>query len=230
MIETFLAASYIHVCGRRDPNINQCILDNVNNMKDKLCMGIPELSVPAFEPVIIDKLVVADTPNTKFYLKNVVINGLCDFDVKSLQSDLKKNHFKVDLILNHIIINATYDIDARIVIPINQKGDAFVKTDDVRAIANMDLTITSKNGKRYVYMSQMKINLDLKTYDIQLNVDERERSELSRIVGIFIGSNQKDIIAVVKPLLEEVISKRILLIANEIVKHFTYEELFPDRT
>lgn len=89
--------------------------------------------------------------------------------------------------------------------------------------------MVTKNDKRYVFVSKMKINLDIKGYDIHF-ANETELSQLREIVRNFVGDNQQEIIKNFKPALEETISKRIISVSNDMVKHFTYDELFPDRT
>lgn len=88
---------------------------------------------------------------------------------------------------------------------------------------------TNKGDKKYLYLSQIKINLDIKNYDSKYDLNERELGQLNQIINNFIGNNKKEIIETLKPVLEEIVSKRILLLSNNIVKHFTYDELFPDR-
>lgn len=93
----------------------------------------------------------------------------------------------------------------------------------------MDMKVINKNGKSYAYMSQMKINLDIKGYNAQYDLNQRNLGELGRAIGSFVGTNQQAIIAAVKGPLEQMISKRILMLSNEIVKNFTFDELFPER-
>lgn len=76
----------------------------------------------------------------------------------------------------------------------------------------------------------MMLDLDIKGYNATYNVNETEFGQLTEIINNFIGNNQQEVIKTFKPALEEVVSKRILFVANNIVKHFTYDELFPDRT
>lgn len=79
-------------------------------------------------------------------------------------------------------------------------------------------------------MSKIKLNLNIKGYDAKYDLNGTEYSQLAEIINNFIGSNQEEVIKSFKPALEEAISKRVILLSNDIVKHFTYEELFPDRT
>jgi len=78
-------------------------------------------------------------------------------------------------------------------------------------------------------MSKMKINVDIKGYDAEYGLNNTELSRLNEVISNFIGNNQEEIINILKPVLEETISQRIILISNDMIKHFTYEELFPDR-
>ncbi|XP_012537978.1 uncharacterized protein LOC105837606 [Monomorium pharaonis] len=221
--------SYIHVCGRRDPELDQCILQNIDNIKDKICEGIPELDVQPSNPFVLGVLPISDTHNSKIIIKDAVVSGLCDFTIKYAHVDLSKLHFDVDLLFRRIQMNGTYAIDIRVLVPIVHGGPVYITTDNVEAKVNMDMRIVTKNSKRYVYMSKMKINLDIKGYDAEYGLENSELSRLNQIISNFIGNNQKEVIDVFKPAIEEVVVKRILSLSNNIVKHFTFEELFPDR-
>ncbi|XP_029677517.1 uncharacterized protein LOC115244200 [Formica exsecta] len=222
--------SYINVCGRRDPNLNQCIINNVNDLKSKICEGIPELDVPPNNPLVIDELVISDTTNTKLYMRDTKVGGLCDFTIKFFNFDLNTLHFDANISFGLIQMNATYDFDVRILVPIAHKGQVYITTDKVDAQVDIDLKVITKAAKRYMYLSKIKLNVDIHGYDAKYDLNEREFGQLTEIINNFIGNNQEEVIKSFKPVLEEIISKRILLVSNDIVKHFTYEELFPDRT
>ncbi|KAL6255416.1 hypothetical protein P5V15_013751 [Pogonomyrmex californicus] len=210
---------YINVCGRRDPNLDQCIIDNINNLKGKLCDGLPELNIPSVKIYTLDKLVISDTSNTKIYIKNAQVTGLCDFDINYLHTDVEKLHFDFNLLFKWIQINATYDFDIRLLVPFAYKGMVYITT-------GMQII----NVKKYVYVSKLKLNIDLKKYNAEYDFnDNTQLSQFREIIRNFVGNNQEEIIKTLKPILEETISKRIILISNDIVKEFTYEELFPDR-
>ncbi|XP_071645750.1 protein takeout-like [Temnothorax longispinosus] len=221
--------SYIHVCGRRDPNLDQCIFNNVENLKDKICEGMPDLNIPSNNPLILDELVIFDSPDNKLYIKDTKMTGLCDFVVNYLHLDIDKLHFDVDLLFKQIQINGTYNLNVRLLVPITNTAQVYITTDNVGAKVSADMKMVTKGNQRYMFFSKMTINLDIKGYNIDFS-HERELGQLREIIRNFVGDNQQEIIRVIKPALEESITKRILLVANNIVKLFTYEELFPDRT
>ncbi|XP_011879795.1 PREDICTED: uncharacterized protein LOC105568599 [Vollenhovia emeryi] len=221
--------SFIHVCGRRDPNLDQCILDNVENLKDKICEGIPELDIPSNNPVILDDIVISDSSNSKINLRDVKAMGLCDFEVKYFKLDLDNLHFDAEIFFKRIQLNGTYDFDIRLLIPIVQKGPVYITSDNINAKANLDMNVVTKDSKRYVYMSKIKLNLDIKGYDVDYGINSEELNRLNQIISNFIGNNQEEVIKTLKPAIEEAVVKRILTLSNDIVKHFTFEELFPDK-
>lgn len=123
-----LTASYIHICGRRDPNIKQCILNNINNLKSKICEGIPELDIPSNDPLVLHTLVISDTPNTKLYMRDVKVSGLCSFTINSFHADLEKLHYNAKISFERIIMNGTYDFDVHVLVPIANKGNVYITT------------------------------------------------------------------------------------------------------
>lgn len=124
----FFTASYIHVCGRKDPNIDQCILNNVNNLKSKFCKGLPELELDSIEPLRLDKLSLSDTPESKMYIENTEITGLCDYKTGPFHFDPEKNHFDIEVTFRQIRINTTYTIELHILVPIHASGALYTTT------------------------------------------------------------------------------------------------------
>lgn len=75
-VSTFLAASYIKICNRNDPNINVCITNSIEQLRHKLTTGIPELKVPGIEPLAIKRVhLLRDPQNAKldFLLSNLQV-------------------------------------------------------------------------------------------------------------------------------------------------------------
>lgn len=46
--------------GFEEPNYDQCVSNSINNIKKKICTGMPELNIPPNELIIIDKLIIYD--------------------------------------------------------------------------------------------------------------------------------------------------------------------------
>lgn len=113
-------ASYIHICNSKESNYNQCIVNSINNVKDKVCAGFPEFNIPQNEPLTFDKIVIFDANNIKLYLKDAKLYGFCDYVVNSVHTD--RLHFDINILFRKLYINATYDFDVRLLIPVANKG------------------------------------------------------------------------------------------------------------
>ncbi|XP_032681479.1 juvenile hormone-binding protein-like [Odontomachus brunneus] len=222
--------SYIHVCGRRNPNIDECILKNVENLKSKICEGIPELSVKPIEPMHIKRIEVFNADNSKLFLNDMYITGLCNYDIKFFHMNFEKLHFDVDLEFKRINISTIYDLNANIIVNIAMKGPIHITTDNVSAKAGIDLNVTNKDGKEHVYVSNMNLDLDIKGYEVDLSsFSDTQLNQMRKIGETFAIQSRQEIIKVIKPIIEKIVIKHILNFSNEIVKNFTFDELFPDR-
>ncbi|XP_018049406.1 PREDICTED: uncharacterized protein LOC108687893 [Atta colombica] len=221
--------SYIHICGRRNPNLDKCIIDSIDNLKDFICKGIPELNTPPLVPFFMKHITISDTDNAKLYLKDAEIIGLCDFTINSFHIDIDKLHFNMDLLFKHVRLNGTYDFDIRVLLPFVHKGPIYLTVDDVGAKGEVDMKLVTKNDKKYVYLSKINLKLDFKKLNYILDMNEKQSTQLNEIISNFFGSNEEEFISKIKPSIEKEVSKQILIRANNIVKEFTFDELLPDR-
>jgi len=61
----FLSASQIQPCNRTDPHLHQCVQKNIEILKPALKKGVPELFVPALDPLIIPPTCVNEADQVK---------------------------------------------------------------------------------------------------------------------------------------------------------------------
>lgn len=98
------------------------------------------------------------------------------------------------------------------------------------AKVSVDMKVATKGDKRYLYLSRMKTDLDLKGYEATFDVSNHHGQQFREVFAHFLGTNQQEIIRTLKPLIEQVVSKQVIGLSNSLLTHFTYEEIFPDRT
>ncbi|KYQ52581.1 hypothetical protein ALC60_08297, partial [Trachymyrmex zeteki] len=193
--------SYIHVCGRNDPNYNQCVVDNINNIKNKICTGMPELNVVPMEPINIDEIVIYNTDNLKLSIKESKTSGFCDFVINSSKIFPDKFHFDIDFVFKHLDMDARYDVDMRILVPLTNKG--------------------------LIHISTVKTIFNIKTFKYKFDDSEKDLVQLHEALTNIVTENEKDIISKVKPVIEEAISKLIITVFNKVVRN-RFEQLFPN--
>jgi len=220
--------SYIHVCGRKDPNYDQCITDNINNLRSKICTsGVPEFNIPPIEPIIIDKIVIYDLYNLKLFLRNTKISNFCDFVINSIHTDLNRLHYDFDVTFKHLDVYTMYGFDIRLLVPLTHKGLAGITSDNLGGKISLDLKVVTKNGKKHIYASKVNTNLDVKSFNYKFDDSEKDLVQLHEILNSTIKSNEKDIVDRIKSAMEETFSKMVILISNNITRS-GYEQLFPE--
>ncbi|XP_076683088.1 putative beta-carotene-binding protein [Andrena cerasifolii] len=220
--------SYIQVCGARNPKLNECILSSVAALGDKLLKGIPELDIPSSDPLTIDKVVLIDTPNFKATGTDIKLYWLGKYQVKMLHVDLEKHEFDMELFLDQVKLEAMYDVSAKILVPIKGSGPIKINAKDVTVKVKATYKLVDRGGKKYAYFSSVKTQLSLKKYTVDFEANNLDKT-LQEAVTQALGHSHEEIMEAVRPNLEKAIAERCLTFANNIFKHFTYDELFPDR-
>lgn len=138
---TIFAAPYIHICGIKNPNLDDCIIKSVDGLSKKLASGISELNVPPTDPMVIGDMTLIDSENFKAIGSDVRLSGLLTYHINSMHLDLEKRQVDIDLNLAEAKIDGNYNISAKILIPINGRGP---------------LTFTTSKLKNYTYVSSYR--------------------------------------------------------------------------
>lgn len=220
--------SYIPVCGMKNPKLDECIENSVIALREKLRQGIPELDIPPAEPLKIDQMKLMDQPNFKAIASDIKLVGLLTYKINHLHFDMEKQQIDIDVNFDNIKLDALYDVNAKIIVPIVGKGPITLSTDNVGAKVILHYKFVEHGGKRYSYFSSMTLDLDVKDYDVEFRADNFDKT-LQDAIRQAMGDSHQEILAATKPNLEKGISEIVLSMANKICKHFAFDELFPDR-
>lgn len=76
------------MCKRTDADVAKCVRTAIEKLRPKLKTGIPELNVPAIEPLNIPEIVISrgNTPSgVRASLNDVNVFGIGDFQINSLK-------------------------------------------------------------------------------------------------------------------------------------------------
>lgn len=220
--------SYMHVCGKRNPNLDQCIINSVNDLAGTLRKGVPELNIPSSEPFTMDKVKLADMPNFKAYGTNIKIYGLPSYHINSVHMDLEKQRIDVDLNFGEVKLVADYNVTARILVPIVGGGPITLTSSDVGAKVRLNYELVERKGKQYMYFSSMTTKLDIKDFKAKFQSQNFDHT-IQEAINQALGSSHKEIIETTRPNIENAISEKCLELANKLCQRFTYDQLFPDR-
>ncbi|XP_034239346.1 circadian clock-controlled protein-like [Thrips palmi] len=226
--------SYIKVCKRNNPNLNDCIRDSIENLRPQLKAGIPELDVPAMEPLHLREINVTPVQNSrlprfKALGHNVDARGVSDFKIHKIETDLATNTFRASIEIPAIRFTGEYEVNVNVLaLPIKTRGPMTGNTTDVYGEATMVGRIEERNGQRFIKFDKLDLDVALSNYQIYLGNLFGNDPVLSESVNQAINANNKDFVKVIKPIIEATASKMLLEVANRITENFTYDQLFPE--
>lgn len=220
--------SYFKVCGAKNPHLDDCVIESVASLKEQLRDGIPELDIPPADPLVIGKIVLVDMPNFHAVGRNVQLRGLSNFHISHLHVDLEKHQIDLEVQFPECNMDALYNITAKILVPIVGTGPIRLSSKNVIAKVHMVFKLVEHDGKRYIYFPLMTTRLELNDYKFDFEAENFDKTLQDAMKQAF-GSSREEILEAMKPNVEKAISQMCLNMSNKICKHFTYDELFPDR-
>lgn len=218
--------SYIHVCGRKNPDLEKCIIESLTTFRDKLKVGIPEYDVPSAEPMKLGHIQLLDSPSLKATADNVDIHGITNFKANSVSVDFDKMVVQFEVFFEKLMFEANYDIVVRILIPVNGRGFIRIDGRDMTAKVTLNYILAERKGKQYMYFPSVATKLKITDFASTL---DNANSTVMTAVSQALGGSHEEILQTFTPALERVVSEKILLYGNAIVRHFPFDELFPDR-
>ena len=116
---------YIHVCQADDRDLTNCIIRSVNELRPKLKEGIPELDVPALEPLALDEIKLRRGPTTAQIDANLTdlrVWGAPSFEILELKPNVPKSKFSFRVRVPYLHFEGTYDLDMRVLL-VHYKGN-----------------------------------------------------------------------------------------------------------
>ncbi|KAK4883426.1 hypothetical protein RN001_006745 [Aquatica leii] len=206
----------------------------LQHLKPYLKVGIPELNIPALEPLRINGTISLDlgTGDTKILtnFSDLALHGASTFKIDKLWANIEENVFRYNVSLPVFIVNGTYEIDTKLLfLNVIGKGGISINLEKY----NFECSMT---GKKIQIQNDEYLKFDKLNCDIQF---EKATVWLENLFGgnKLIGNAVNDVIndnfdiffAEMKPKIIAVISDIFLDVANKITLRFTYADLFPKK-
>lgn len=82
------SAEYLHVCHKEDPKLTECMKESIETLRPYLARGIPELDIPAIEPINLGDLIVAESvpgQGISITAKDIKAYGPSNYRLKKLK-------------------------------------------------------------------------------------------------------------------------------------------------
>lgn len=145
--------------------------------------------------------------------------------------DLPKLHFEVDIDLPHLYVDGAYQIDGRVLLlPITGSGPMRGNfTDCTGDVVFQGEVVKGADGMDHLTFKEFTLKIKVGRGNLNLeNLFGGERV-LGDVVNNAINSNFDAFVNEILPLLEKALAEAFLEIGNNIVRPFTYQQLFPEK-
>nr|XP_033333423.1 protein takeout-like isoform X2 [Megalopta genalis] len=224
--------SYIKPCKKNDPNINACVTKAIDQLRDRLAAGIPELEAPAIEPLNLKEIRLLRGPigaRLDVNLTDLKVSGPSTFKVHNLKVDVENLRFTFKVSFERLVFQGKYQIDARILLlRLAGAGDLSGTFDDYDSDVVLQARKLLRDGDTYLTFERMKIKINIGKADLHLSNLFREDSILSTASNELLNQNNALLLDEIRPVLETSLAELFTDVANKVTKSFTLKELFPE--
>ncbi|XP_055610023.1 protein takeout-like [Uranotaenia lowii] len=222
---------YLHVCHREDPKLIDCMKQSIETLRPYLARGIPELDIPAIEPINIGDLIVAESvpgQGVSITAKDIKAYGPSNFRLKKLNVIDYGKIYSFELELPQLYVEGRYVVDGRIILfPV--KGAGKFTGNFTQGIGNVRIKGDRKviNGKNHLSLAKLDIKIKVGDGKIKLeNLFGGDRA-LGEIINETINKNFAVVSHELIPLIEKALGRIFKRTGNKILERFPEEVLFP---
>ncbi|XP_069682373.1 protein takeout-like [Periplaneta americana] len=203
---------YILPCNRSDPNINHCIRRGFNHLRPYIAKGIPELSVPAMEPLVIHRLAMENgngAVRVRAAFNNMTIHGASNYTISWIKSDVSRYRIDMGLSLPRIEATGKYEVSGNILLfPVRSKGEFWAAFYDIAAVGKiLGKEITLEDGKRYMRTDKLLVDFNLGKSRFRIKDYLNDGNVLGDAMNQFLNQNADEIIKEMKPAASQTIAR-----------------------
>ncbi|RZF35694.1 hypothetical protein LSTR_LSTR010015 [Laodelphax striatellus] len=223
--------SYIHICNKDDPLVDECIWGSIESLKPYLKRGIPELGIPSCEPLYIPEIVINQgkgAVSIQSTYTDIQVYGPSNFTLKAVRVDMDKDQIGLKIHIPKLRMTSTYTIRGRILmLPIHGTGPSDGNYTDIEASALIQGAKFEKGGKTYFSVTDIFVDFIIGHASVYMGDLFNGDKELSDSMNLFLNDNWRNVAKEVKPILEETMGEMFKTFANKIFHKFPLDELLP---
>ncbi|XP_037036851.1 protein takeout-like [Bradysia coprophila] len=218
-IVAFEKPVYVMPCSRSDPEINACIKNSFNHLKPYLRDGLPELKVPALEPLNIEQMAMendAGAVRVKALFSNIIVKGSSNYTVKEVRSDVKKLRIDMRLTVPRVESRGKYEVFGNVLLlPVRSNGEFWAEFSDITAIAKVYGKEVQRNGVSYMDIDKLNIDFTMKGARFKVKDNLNSQNVLGEAINQFLNTNANELVQEMRPAASQSIGKLFKNILNQ---------------
>ncbi|XP_060843533.1 protein takeout-like [Rhopalosiphum padi] len=225
--------SYFKPCKRDDPNINECLMKLMENIRPYISKGIPEMHILPLDPMMIPSVTLnqnsAGSVNFVALFTDLKGYGGKNFQIHKIKASIKNQSLEIDLNLPLFRIESRYEVNGQIlVLPIKGNGKFVGNFTNAHAKIKFELKfVEKKNHKNFIEIKKNKISLELGGAKLHFSNLFNGNKELGDQTNRFINENWTDLMQETRPLIEDTVAAIVLGIFKPVFETFSMDDLFP---
>jgi len=196
---------WLLVCSRESPNQENCFKRMFESTFPYLAKGIPEIGVPHFEPLHIEKVSVsrgAGNLNLQGGFYNLLVHGPSNTTVRRASLDLEKRRLEFDLDIPKLRINSQYNLKGQILLlPVVGNGDVAMTLKNVKTTVKTKFSLKNL-PEEAIHIDQMRVVFVVGGLRIHLDNLFNGNKVLSASLNMFLNQNAPEVLAELKSDLE----------------------------
>lgn len=223
-------APVMSVCSRSHPNLEKCIIDAVDKIRQNVNDGDygDGRPAPKLDPVHFDKLTVSNGPAFMLSLSNVTIKGPGSFKIKKIRYNLDERKFNISTVIPEMHIFGKYDLKMNILLlKATGNGDFHLALNDTLANMKMEYFIVPTDGKNLVRFKPIDTRLKFNKARFHLTNLFNSDLAMEQFGNQALNQNPNLLLDEVKPTIEKNLGRVFTDISNSAVQGAEEFELLP---
>ncbi|XP_068086380.1 circadian clock-controlled protein daywake-like [Anabrus simplex] len=217
-------ASWLKPCRRKAPNENDCLRHSFQTMFPALAVGIPEIGMPRFEPLFIDKIAIqkgqgAVTISGSF--QNILAHGPSNSTTSFVNLDLENKRLDFGIDIPELRIEADYDMKGNILLlPLVGNGEAKLKFTNTTTSGNTKIEIRKgPDGREIMHVVSMDMEFLIRGMQVHLSNLFNGNKVLGLTVNSFLNRNSQQVVDDLKEPISASLSVVFLRLINQLFHH-----------
>ncbi|KAK6620716.1 hypothetical protein RUM43_011011 [Polyplax serrata] len=220
------------ICHTKQPKYDVCLLNAVEKAVQSLVKGYPPLGIHSIDPLSIIELDI-DQGNgpisIKLKFKDLKISGFRDAKLSNIQYDIKNYKYAATAKVPKVVLKGNYNINGKVLIlPIFGNGTCSLVLDNVTARINLNGKESKKGGKIYMVTDHFDFKFDTTKLSMKFENLFNGDKQLGDNMNVFLNENWDEILAELKPAIQDVFGAAFAQISNRIFTKVPYGDIFPE--
>lgn len=214
-------------------DVTEFIIGVIENFREDMTTGIPELKVPVLDPFRSKKPVNIDVEDKKASVhgnfSNILVQGLSKFVLDDLHADVQNLSLRFDLTIPYIKASGYYALDGKIIkiIPLRGNGSFWVESKNLSVAARASMRNTEDN---HLQLSEdLDVDMDFDKVEVYLE-NFLGGGRWTEVLLKILNDISKDLFRKCLPLLKNELNKSLLKVINKHLMKLPITSIIPGST